>query len=173
MISKNLSFIPVDVRFGPTGAMYVCDWYNPVKGHAQYSLRDDRRDRTSGRIWRITPKNAESSTAPKIYGANVEELLELLFRVSHVHLFTFTRFFNQRVLRSRDVWWYFFQIQLLFIKCKLNYVSHLQRKDDVKHFEKNFSDNVCITKVIIVCILGDSGFFRLQGIKVLWRLQFL
>ena len=53
--SKNLSFIPVDVRFGPRGALYIVDWYNPVKGHAQYSLRDERRDRHSGRIWRITP----------------------------------------------------------------------------------------------------------------------
>ncbi|MCH9022515.1 MAG: azurin [Planctomycetes bacterium] len=45
IFSSNLSFIPVDIRFGPRGALYVCDWYNPVKGHAQYSLRDDRRDR--------------------------------------------------------------------------------------------------------------------------------
>ena len=54
--SSNLSFIPTDLRYGPRGAMYVCDWYNPVKGHAQYSLRDERRDRKSGRIWRILPK---------------------------------------------------------------------------------------------------------------------
>ena len=57
IFSSNLSFIPVDIRYGPRGAMYVCDWYNPVKGHAQYSLRDERRDRHSGRIWRITAKN--------------------------------------------------------------------------------------------------------------------
>ena len=40
----------------PKAEMYACDWYNPVKGHAQYSLRDERRDRKSGRIWRIFPK---------------------------------------------------------------------------------------------------------------------
>ena len=34
IFSSNLSFIPVDIRFGPRGALYVCDWYNPVKGHA-------------------------------------------------------------------------------------------------------------------------------------------
>ena len=27
--------------------------------------------------------------------------------------------------------------------------------------------------MLLVCTVGDSGFFRLQGIKVLWRLQFL
>ena len=32
---------------------------------------------------------------------------------------------------------------------------------------------MCIYAVIVVSTLGDSGFFRLQGIKVLWRLQFL
>jgi hypothetical protein len=30
-----------------------------------------------------------------------------------------------------------------------------------------------ISLVQALCMLGDSGFFRLQGIKVLWRLQFL
>ena len=50
IFSTNLSFIPVDLKFGPRGDLYVCDWYNPVKGHAQYSLRDERRDRHSGRI---------------------------------------------------------------------------------------------------------------------------
>ena len=31
---------------------------NPVKG-LQYSLRDERRDRVSGRIWRIMPQTGE------------------------------------------------------------------------------------------------------------------
>lgn len=80
IFSKNLSFIPVDLRYGPRGAMYVCDWYNPVKGHAQYSLRDERRDRHSGRIWRITAKGKPLLEMPKIHGASIEELLELLKR---------------------------------------------------------------------------------------------
>ncbi len=37
IFSRNLSFIPVDLGYGPRGAMYVCDWYNPIKGHAHYS----------------------------------------------------------------------------------------------------------------------------------------
>ena len=33
---------------------------------------------------------------------------------------------------------------------------------------------ICNQKArFLVCTLGDSGFFRFQGIKVLWRLQFL
>lgn len=80
IFSTNLSFIPVDVGFGPRGDFYVCDWYNPVKGHMQYSLRDPRRDRTSGRIWRVVPKGATLQEPPKIAGATIPELLENLKR---------------------------------------------------------------------------------------------
>ncbi|MFZ4765492.1 MAG: PVC-type heme-binding CxxCH protein, partial [Roseimicrobium sp.] len=76
--STDLSFIPVDVRCGPDGALYVADWYNPVKGHAQYSLRDTRRDKKSGRIWRITKKGSPLLEPVKIAGEPVEKLLELL-----------------------------------------------------------------------------------------------
>ena len=98
IFSQNLSFIPVDVRFGPTGAMYVCDWYNPVKGHAQYSLRDPRRDRTSGRIWRIIPKGATLQQAPIIAGAPIPALLEILKRAEYSY-----RYWTRRELRARDV----------------------------------------------------------------------
>lgn len=80
LFSTNLSFIPVDVRFGPRGDLYVCDWYNPVKGHAQYSLRDQRRDRHSGRIWRVTAKGIPLQEPPKYVGATIAELLEILKR---------------------------------------------------------------------------------------------
>jgi azurin len=80
IFSTNLSFIPVDVGFGPRGDFYICDWYNPVKGHAQYSLRDPRRDRTSGRIWRVVPKGAILQDPPKIGAATIPELLQHLKR---------------------------------------------------------------------------------------------
>ncbi len=80
IFSTNLSFIPVDIRFGPQGDLYICDWYNPVKGHAQYSLRDERRDRHSGRIWRVTEKGKPLQDPPKIADASIDELLEQLKR---------------------------------------------------------------------------------------------
>jgi plastocyanin/lysophospholipase L1-like esterase len=76
--STNLSFIPVDVRFGPRGDLFVCDWFNPVKGHMQYSLRDTRRDKTKGRIWRLIAKGRPLDEAPKIAGEPIAKLLELL-----------------------------------------------------------------------------------------------
>lgn len=97
IFSKNLSFIPVDLRYGPRGAMYVCDWYNPVKGHAQYSLRDKRRDRKSGRIWRIVPKGAKLQNPPKIAGQPIPALLNLLKRPEYRY-----RYWAKRELRDRD-----------------------------------------------------------------------
>jgi len=96
IFSKNLSFIPVDIRFGPRGALYICDWYNPIKGHAQYSLRDPRRDRKSGRIWRIIPEGAELQESPRISGAPTLSLLELLKRREYRY-----RYWAKRELRSR------------------------------------------------------------------------
>jgi azurin len=97
IFSRNLSFIPVDLRFGPRGAMYVCDWYNPVKGHAQYSLRDPRRDRKSGRIWRIVPKDFKPLESPKIAGAPIGDLLMILKRPEYRY-----RYWAKRELRERD-----------------------------------------------------------------------
>ena len=78
IFSTNLSFIPTDVKAGPRGDFYICDWYNPIKGHAQYSLRDPRRLRTSGRIWRIVPKGAKLAEPPAVAGAPIPALLDLL-----------------------------------------------------------------------------------------------
>lgn len=97
IFSTNLSFIPVDLHFGPRGDLYVVDWYNPVKGHAQYSLRDSRRDRGSGRIWRVTAKGSEPAVMPKIAGADEATLAQLLghreFRI---------RYLATRELASRE-----------------------------------------------------------------------
>ena len=97
LFSSNLSFIPVDIRFGPRGALYVLDWYNPLKGHSQYSLRDERRDRKSGRIWRITAKGRPLLSPPKIAGQPAAALLRLLERREYRY-----RYWAKRELRERD-----------------------------------------------------------------------
>ncbi|MDG1991796.1 MAG: sulfatase-like hydrolase/transferase [Pirellulales bacterium] len=93
IFSTNLSFIPVDLHFGPRGDLFVVDWYNPVKGHAQYSLRDSRRDRESGRIWRVTAKQGKVSEAPQLSKLSEKKLAELL---SH-------REFRVRYLATREL----------------------------------------------------------------------
>ena len=108
IFSSNLSFIPVDLRYGPGGGMYVCDWYNPVKGHAQYSLRDERRDRKSGRIWRIMPKGAKQIIPPQITGASLPQLLNLLKRPEYRYRYWAKREIREmeptKVKRALDHW---------------------------------------------------------------------
>lgn len=53
---------PVDIQLGPDGALYVADFYNRIIGHYEVPLDHPGRDRTSGRIWRITYKG---KTHPK------------------------------------------------------------------------------------------------------------
>ena len=62
--SAHGSFRPVDVKLGPDGALYVCDWYNPIIGHYQASFRHPDRDKAHGRIWRITFKGRPLLTPP-------------------------------------------------------------------------------------------------------------
>lgn len=76
--SPDPNFRPVAMQFGPDGALYVVDWFNPLVGHMQYSLRDPRRDKTHGRVWRITAKGRPLLDPPKIAGATIAQQLDLL-----------------------------------------------------------------------------------------------
>ena len=76
--STHPAFRPIDVKMGPDGAIYIADWYNPIIQHGEVDFRDERRDKTHGRIWRVTAKGRKLVEKPKISGAKVEELLELL-----------------------------------------------------------------------------------------------
>ncbi len=53
LIAGDPWFRPVDLKFGPDGALYVADFYNRIIGHYEVSLEHPGRDRHRGRIWRI------------------------------------------------------------------------------------------------------------------------
>ena len=76
--STDPNFRPVDIEFGPDGALYVCDWFNPLVGHMQHNLRDPNRDHKHGRIWRIAYTKKPLVKAPKIAGEPISALLALL-----------------------------------------------------------------------------------------------
>jgi putative membrane-bound dehydrogenase-like protein len=57
--SDNVAFRPIDIRFGPEGALYIADWYDPIIGHYQASFRHPNRDAKHGRIWRMLAKSRE------------------------------------------------------------------------------------------------------------------
>lgn len=62
--SDNVAFRPIDVRFGPEGACYIADWYDPIIGHYQASFRHPNRDKAHGRIWRVVAKDRPLARGP-------------------------------------------------------------------------------------------------------------
>ena len=94
--STHPAFRPIDVKMGPDGAIYIADWYNPIIQHGEVDFRDERRDKTHGRIWRVTAKGRPLVEKPKIAGAKVEDLLEMLKAPED-----FTRWHAKRELKER------------------------------------------------------------------------
>jgi putative heme-binding domain-containing protein len=94
--SSHPAFRPIDAKMGPDGALYIADWYNPIIQHGEVDFRDPRRDKTHGRIWRVTAKGRPLAPWPKLDGASVPELLEALKAPED-----FTRQMAKRVLAER------------------------------------------------------------------------
>jgi len=78
LTSADKAFRPVAIQFGPDGCLYVVDWYNPLVGHMQHSLRDPNRDHFHGRIWRVKAKDRPLVVPTKIAGEPTEKLLDAL-----------------------------------------------------------------------------------------------
>ncbi len=97
LVSSDVSFRPVDIEFGPDGALYIVDWYNPLVGHMQHSLRDPKRDKHHGRIWRIRYTGNDLVKAPQIVNQPIETLLDLLKEPEYR-----TRYRVRRELRNFD-----------------------------------------------------------------------
>ncbi|HEV3418622.1 MAG TPA: PVC-type heme-binding CxxCH protein, partial [Pirellulales bacterium] len=76
--STDFNFRPSDLKIGPDGAIYFLDWHNPIIGHMQHNLRDPNRDRTHGRVYRITYEGRPLLKPVEIAGAPIEKLLDLL-----------------------------------------------------------------------------------------------
>ena len=66
--SSHRSYRPVDTKFGPDGAMYIVDWYNPIIDHGEVDFHHPIRDKSHGRIWRVTNRN--KPILPKNLAAN-------------------------------------------------------------------------------------------------------
>jgi hypothetical protein len=74
--STNVTFRPIDLRFGPDGALYVADWSNPIIQHGEVDFRDPRRDHEHGRIWRVAPKGTPKATRRDLSKLSDEQLLD-------------------------------------------------------------------------------------------------
>ncbi|MBC7920630.1 MAG: HEAT repeat domain-containing protein [Ferruginibacter sp.] len=80
VVSSDPWFRPVDIKTGPDGSLYVADFYNRIIGHYEVPLDHPGRDRTSGRIWKITYRGeATKNTLPKDWSqASLDELVKNL-----------------------------------------------------------------------------------------------
>ena len=93
-VGKN--FRPVDIKTGPDGAIYILDWYNPIIGHYQASLRDPQRDKTHGRVWRITARDRPLSKPPTLENQSIANLLNALKSNEY-----WVRYQSRRLLTSK------------------------------------------------------------------------
>jgi len=71
-------FRPVDINTGPAGELYILDWYNEIIGHYQASYKDPRRDKTHGRVWRMTFKDRALVPSIDYSKKSIAELFELM-----------------------------------------------------------------------------------------------
>ncbi len=91
------NFRPVDVQFGPDGALYIVDWHNALIGHLQHNLREPNRDTSHGRIWRVTYKGRPLTKFKNVEELSTDELLDEL-KLSADRL----RYAARRELATRD-----------------------------------------------------------------------
>jgi mono/diheme cytochrome c family protein/lysophospholipase L1-like esterase len=76
--SDDRNFRPTDAEFGADGALYVSDWQNVIIGHMQHNIRDPKRDKKHGRIFRMIHKDRPLQEPVAIHGQPVAKLLEAL-----------------------------------------------------------------------------------------------
>ena len=78
VVSSNRAFRPADIKLGPDGAIYIADWYNDVVDHYGVSYRHPDRDKSHGRIWRVTAKGRPVHDWQPLSGEPPTRLLEHL-----------------------------------------------------------------------------------------------
>ncbi|MFT4588466.1 MAG: putative heme-binding domain-containing protein [Limisphaerales bacterium] len=96
--TANATFRPIDVKFGPDGALYIADWSNKIIQHGEVDFRDERRDHKHGRIWRISHKKRPVNKVPDLAKLKNDALLNRLLSPNE-----FERRRASRVLTERGV----------------------------------------------------------------------
>lgn len=106
--SSHIAFRPIDAGVGGDGALYISDWYNPIIQHGEVDFRDERRDRSRGRIWRVSFPGRPLLKAPRYANLSVNELVALLrdnaLTVRQFARLELKRRDKQQVLAAVDQW---------------------------------------------------------------------
>ena len=74
--SEDKWFRPVDIKLGPDGALYVCDWYDRQVNH--YRNHEGQMDASNGRIYRLRSKGAVPARYPDLSKLSDAELVKVL-----------------------------------------------------------------------------------------------
>lgn len=69
-------FRPVDIKVGPDGAIYVCDWYDGQVNH--YRNHQGSIDPDNGRIYRLQAKGRDPTQPVDLGAADNDELIDYL-----------------------------------------------------------------------------------------------
>jgi len=76
VVSEDRWFRPVDIKGGPDGALYVCDWYDQQVNH--FRNHEGRIDVSNGRIYRLKAKGAVARKPLNLGALSTRELVEKL-----------------------------------------------------------------------------------------------
>jgi hypothetical protein len=74
--SDDRWFRPVDIKVGPDGAIYVCDWYDQQVNH--YRNHEGKIDTSNGRIYRLKAKGAKPTHSEDLSKLASDQLVERL-----------------------------------------------------------------------------------------------
>ena len=76
--SSHRSHRPVDIKQGPDGAIYIVDWYSPIIDHGEVDFYHPSRDKSHGRIWRLSHPKLPKNKGVDYSRSSITELLSLL-----------------------------------------------------------------------------------------------
>lgn len=74
--SDDRWFRPVDIKLGPDGAVYVCDWYDAQVNH--YRNHEGQIDASNGRVYRLRSRSLALEPVPDLSKAGSRELVGFL-----------------------------------------------------------------------------------------------
>ncbi len=74
--SDDRWFRPVDIKLGPDGAIYICDWYDQQVNH--FRNHEGKIDQSNGRIYRLKMKDAKTAHNRDLAKLSSRELVDLL-----------------------------------------------------------------------------------------------
>ncbi|MDA1272459.1 MAG: ThuA domain-containing protein [Verrucomicrobia bacterium] len=94
VISGDRWFRPVDIKAGPDGAIYFCDWYDQQVNH--YRNHEGKIDPRNGRIYRIKAKGSKPQKPADLGNSSTQQLVALLTHKNKWHRQTALRLFADR-----------------------------------------------------------------------------